>query len=180
MDSLDLFPCTDSGLLPFLLLDGHGTQFPLPFMRYILDVQHRWKVCIGVPNGTAQWQVRDSAKQNGGWKMMTTCDKRKLSQFQFLVGMPVYIRPSDTVPMVNNAWKQLFAREQPNKHVISRHGWQPLNRGLLKIPEILKTKVASRETTTTTATPPQEILPTITITLPVPHHQQRQTTVVSL
>jgi hypothetical protein len=35
MDSLDLFPHTPGGPLPFLLLDGHGIQFQLPFLRYI-------------------------------------------------------------------------------------------------------------------------------------------------
>ncbi len=78
MDSLDLFPRTEGGPLPFLLLDGHGSRFQLPFMRYIRDVEHEWKVCIGVPNGTAHWQVGDSAEQNGSWKMATTRDTRKL------------------------------------------------------------------------------------------------------
>ncbi len=98
-----------------------------------------------------------------------------------MMGMPVNIRPSDIVPIINNAWKQSFARVQPNKRAISRRGWQPLNRGLLKNPEVLKTKVVARETTTTIPpTPPQEILPTApqeilptpaTITVPVgPSH----------
>jgi hypothetical protein len=141
MDSLDLFPRTDGGPLPFLLLDGHGSRFQLPFMRYIQDVEHEWKVCIGVPNGTAHWQVGDSAEQNGSWKMATTRDKRKLSQFRISMGMQVNIRPSDIVPIVNNAWQQSFARVPTNKRAISRRGWHPLNRGLLKSPEVLKTKV---------------------------------------
>jgi hypothetical protein len=32
MDSLDLFPHTDGGPLPILLLDGHRSQFQLPFL----------------------------------------------------------------------------------------------------------------------------------------------------
>jgi hypothetical protein len=42
--------------------------------------------------------------------MVTTRDKRKLSQFRILMGMPVNIQPSDIIPIVNSAWKQSFAR----------------------------------------------------------------------
>jgi hypothetical protein len=72
---LNLFPRVEGGPIPFLLLDGHGSRFQLPFMRYIEDNEHKWKVCIGVPNGTAHWQVGDSAEQNGSWKMATTHQK---------------------------------------------------------------------------------------------------------
>jgi hypothetical protein len=157
MDSLNLFPRVEGGPLPFLLLDGHGSRFQLPFMRYIEDKEHKWKVCIGVPNGTAHWQVGDSAEQNGSWKMATTRDKRKLSQFRISMGMPLSIKPSDIVPVVNTAWKQSFARVPSNKRAISRRGWQPLNRGLLKHPEVLKTKVSQTRTTTPSS---QEIVPT--------------------
>jgi hypothetical protein len=85
--------------------------------------------------------------------MATTRDKRKLSQFRISMGMPVNIKPSDVIPIVNNAWKHSFARVGPNKRAIARRGWTPLNRGLLKCPEVLKTRV--RETTP--ATPTQEI-----------------------
>jgi hypothetical protein len=162
MDSLNLFPRVQGGPLPFLLLDGHGSRFQLPFMRYIGDEEHKWKVCIGVPNGTAHWQVGDSAEQNGSWKMATTRDKRNLSQFRISMGMPLNIRQSDIVPVVNTAWKQSFARVPSNKRAISRRGWQPLNRGLLKHPEVLKTKVSQ----TTTTPPSQEIVPTAAIAVP--------------
>jgi hypothetical protein len=42
MDSLDLFSCVQGGPLPFLLLlDGHGSQFQLPFMQYVHDKEHK-------------------------------------------------------------------------------------------------------------------------------------------
>jgi hypothetical protein len=132
-----------------------GRRFQLPFMRVIGDKEHRWRVCIGVPNGTAHWQVGDSAEQNRSWKMTTTNDKRKLSQFRISMGMPLSTRPSDIVPIVNNAWKQSFARVQLNQHAILRCGWQPLNRGLLKNPEVLKTLLRRR--ITMPSTPFQEI-----------------------
>lgn len=55
MDVIDLFPRKPSGPIPFLLLDGHHSQFQLPFLKYINDPSHLMKVCIGVPNGTAFW-----------------------------------------------------------------------------------------------------------------------------
>ena len=44
-----------SGRKPFLLLDGHGSQFELPFLEYITNANHKWMVCIGVPYGTSLW-----------------------------------------------------------------------------------------------------------------------------
>jgi hypothetical protein len=99
--------------------------------------------------------------------MATTRNKRKLSQFQIMMGMPVNIQPSYIIHSISDAWKQSFARVQSNKCAISRHGWQPLNRGLLKSPEFLKTQVVTTEATTTSSTPPQEILPTAVITEPI-------------
>jgi hypothetical protein len=92
------------------------------------------KVCIGVPNGTAYWQVGDSAEQNGSWKIATARDKTKLSQFRILMGMQVNIQPPDIVSIIDNAWRQSFARVQSNKRAISRCGWHPLNRALVKSP----------------------------------------------
>jgi hypothetical protein len=148
MDSLNLFPRVEGGPIPFLLLDGHGSRFQLPFMRYIADKEHKWKVCIGVPNGTAYWQVGDSEEQNGSWKMATTRQKRILVRFKIAMGMSLNIKPTDVVPVCNKAWPQSFARVQPNKRAISRRGWNPLNRGLLKHPDVLKTKVTQQTPTT--------------------------------
>ena len=38
---------------PFLLLDGHGFRFEVPFLSYVKNSQHRWVVCIGCPNVTS-------------------------------------------------------------------------------------------------------------------------------
>jgi hypothetical protein len=40
---------------PFLLLDGHGSRFELPFLDYINNEETKWTVCIGVPYGTNLW-----------------------------------------------------------------------------------------------------------------------------
>jgi len=165
MDSLNLFPRTEGGPLPFLLLDGHGSRFQLPFLRYVNADEHKWKVCIGVPNGTAHWQVGDSDEQNGSWKMATTRDKRHLSRFKIAMGMPVNIKTTDVIPVCNNAWPNSFGRVESNKRAIAKRGWGPLNRGLLKHPEVLKTKVS--QTTTTQLSPSHhEIPPAETIIIP--------------
>jgi hypothetical protein len=69
MDSLNLFPRTEDGVKPFLLLDGYGSRLELPFLKYINDPLHKWVVCIGVPYETSYWQVGDSAEQNGLYKI---------------------------------------------------------------------------------------------------------------
>jgi hypothetical protein len=51
-----------NGIKPFLLLDGHQSRFSVNFLQYITDPDHPWKVCIGVPYGTALWQVGDSVE----------------------------------------------------------------------------------------------------------------------
>jgi hypothetical protein len=58
-----------NGNLPMLLLDGHQSGLELPFLKYIKDKAHLWKVCLGVPYGTHLWQVGDSSEQNGYFKM---------------------------------------------------------------------------------------------------------------
>ena len=57
------------GRMPFLLLDGHGSRFHPSFAKYIMDPDHPWAVCIGVPYGTALWQVGDLSKHNGTCKI---------------------------------------------------------------------------------------------------------------
>jgi hypothetical protein len=53
----------------FLLLDGHGSHFELPFLAYVKTPKSKWTVCIGVPNSTNLWQVGGSSQQNGAYKM---------------------------------------------------------------------------------------------------------------
>ena len=57
-----------NGLIPFVLLDGHQSRFDLSFLEYINDDDHLWNVTLGVPYGTALWQVGDSSQQNGKFK----------------------------------------------------------------------------------------------------------------
>jgi len=49
----------ENGVKPLMLVDGHGSRFELPFLRYISNDTHEWTVVIGVPYGIALWQVGD-------------------------------------------------------------------------------------------------------------------------
>jgi hypothetical protein len=68
MDSVGLYDPTN-GCMPFLLLDGHGSQMKLPFLSYITSSYSRWMVCCGVFYGSHLWQVADSSELNGCFKM---------------------------------------------------------------------------------------------------------------
>ena len=67
-----------NGLIPFMLLDGHGSRFDLEFLEYVNDDKNQWNPCIGVPYGTALWQVADSEEQNGKFKHLLTKAKKEI------------------------------------------------------------------------------------------------------
>ena len=46
----------NNGPSPFLILDGHGSRFELPFLEYIDNSAHKWNVCIGEQNN---WRLPD-------------------------------------------------------------------------------------------------------------------------
>lgn len=53
-----------------IILDGHESRLGLPFLRYIINEDHKWFVSLVVPFATSYWQVGDSAEQNGMFKML--------------------------------------------------------------------------------------------------------------
>ena len=81
IDHFQLLPRT-LGVLPFAMLDGHGSRLELPFLEYINNKTTEWCVCLGVPYGTAYWQVGDSKEQNGSFNMVMIDAKRKLSDLK--------------------------------------------------------------------------------------------------
>jgi len=137
MDSLNLFPRTEDGVKPFLLLDGHGSRLELPFLKYINDPLHEWVVCIGVPYGTSYWQVGDSAEQNGSYKMALAKSKRELvmKKQRSCINNP-RIDTHEIMLVVRSAWNNSFARVEYNQKAIAVRGWNPLTRNLLDHPEI--------------------------------------------
>ena len=82
LDTLEVYPRTDSHPKPFLLVDGHQSRLQLPFLRYINEPEDNWVVCLGVPYGTALWQVGDSKEQNGSFNISMTKAKVDLLELK--------------------------------------------------------------------------------------------------
>ena len=135
MDSLQLYNVDKAaGLIPFVLLDGHTSRFELKFLDYITHHEdHQWNVCIGVPYGTAVWQVADSSQQNGKFKMLLNENKKKLFNERLQIfQQKLHLMRTDILPLVNSSWPQAFADVENNKKAISERGWFPFNRNLLR------------------------------------------------
>ena len=92
LDELEIYPRVPGGPIPFLLLDAHDSQLQVPFLKYINDSDHKWKACIGLPNGTGKWQVGDSSQQNGQYKTEMTREKNKLILFKTRIGCETPLR----------------------------------------------------------------------------------------
>lgn len=160
MDELDLFP-RESNKKPFVLLHGHDSRFNLEFLRYIRDDNHPWSVIIGLPYGTHLWQVGDSHAQNGNYKHYEQAFKDILLKEKLIWNMPLTLKPTDVVPIVNYTWERSFAVKRNNQKAILDRGWCPANRALEVHPDVLlRTKKASadcnltvlKETNTTEST----------------------------
>jgi hypothetical protein len=126
IDKLNFFDHSD-GVLPFLLPDGHGSSFKLPFLEYITNKSHEWKVCIGVPYGTSYWQVGDSMEQNGCFKMALAKVKRDIDDKKENSGLVGTIEKTDIVGLVGCAWNQSFAWVASNQKAVAQRGWGPLS-----------------------------------------------------
>ena len=133
LDSLRIYDeDRKNGLIPFVLLDGHHSRFDVEFLCYVNDEKHRWNVTLGVPYGTAFWQVGDSSEQNGTFKMLLGKAKKELFEKKinfFLQGLQL-IR-YDILPLVNKCWPPAFADVPNNRKAISERGWNPFCRKLL-------------------------------------------------
>jgi hypothetical protein len=142
-----------------VLFDAHDSRLQVPFLRYVNDEDHKWKFCIGLPNGTGKWQVEDSSEHNGQWKTEMTRENGKLILYKTRIGIEMMISKSDAIPLINCVWPKWFARKATNKNAIRARGWYPANRKLLQDPEILKTKTLSTtesDNATNATNPPDE------------------------
>jgi hypothetical protein len=142
LDGLGMYEREPGGRISFILLDAHDSRLQVPFFGYVNDDVHKWKVCIGLPNGTGKWQVGDLSQQNGQYKVEMTCEKGKLVLFKTIIGSDTVIEKSDAIPLVNQVWPKFFGRMETNKTAIRDRGWYPANRMFLHDPEILKIKSA--------------------------------------
>ena len=131
--TLDYIKCVNrsNGRKPFLLVDGHGSRFQLDFLKYVIDPNHEWVVVIGVPYGTALWQVGDSSEQNGAYNISLAKGKEILLKKKQQRGMKPTIEAYDIIPLINYAWTHSFSRNQTNRAAIAERGWGPLNRNLM-------------------------------------------------
>ena len=58
LDDLKLYENDrENGIIPSLLVDGHGSCFYMGFFKYIFDENHKWTVVFGVLYGTSLLQV---------------------------------------------------------------------------------------------------------------------------
>ena len=145
LDKLELIPRKE-GVKPFILLNGHQSRLELPFLRYVNDPDNHWIACIGVPYGTALWQVGDSKEQNGSFNMAMTREKQNLLEFKDTIGSQNDgIKDTDFMPLVNRAWAKSFARIDKNRNAISDRGWNPLNKALLLEPSLRSTMSATEK-----------------------------------
>ena len=138
LDSLQIFDIDrQNGIKPFLLVDGHRSRFEVPFLEYICSPLHEWAVVIGVPYGTALWQVGDAAEQNGCFNMASVDIKRSIVERKEEMHYPSpTIEAYDIINIVNYAWSKSFAVQSSNQTAIAERGWNPYNRNLMTYPII--------------------------------------------
>lgn len=112
LDKLEVFDQdSKEGRKPFVLLDGHQSWFDIEFLEYINDPDHEWCFSIGIPYGTALWQVADSMQQNGQFKLFLSKIKniilrQWIQTFQCSMGITTH----DIIPMINHAWDHSFSK----------------------------------------------------------------------
>jgi hypothetical protein len=135
IDEARVFERNDEVGIPFLLLDGHHSRTRLPFLNYINDPEHKWKVCIGVPYATHMWQPHDSSELNGTFKTQLYKVKEKYlrekpeNQQRFV--------STDIVPIVNKCWPSTLGNISFAKKSLYERGWTVLNYCLLDDPRLL-------------------------------------------
>ena len=137
LDEKEVFPRSEGGPKPLLILDGHPSRINLDFLRYINDDDHEWFVNIGVPYLTHLWQVADSSELNGMFKSAWYRRKDHLMKFKIRMRMPETIDATDIVPCINDAILESFGKVESNKKAIADRGWNPPNQKLLSDGRVL-------------------------------------------
>ena len=141
IDELKLFQSyRENGAIPFLLVDGHQSRFSVKFLNYITDINHPWKVSIGVPYGTSLWQVGDTYQQNGRFKISLVQIKKQIMDLRLSTFCSeLELQPTDIMPMINYGWKNSFGDVDGNCVAIAATGWNPLTKILLLHPDLRRT-----------------------------------------
>ncbi len=139
-------------------MDGHRSRFELPFLEYVVNEEHPWAVCIGVPYGTHIWQVADSLELNGAFKMGVTRTEKEIYNAKPDSLMYKW-KMTDIIPIVNGAFPTSFGWVDKSKKAIADRGWGPLNYALFQHPEVVKTKPVT--TTNDESLPPSDSVNTM-------------------
>lgn len=118
LDELEVFPRTSGGPILCVLLDAHDTHLQVEYLervnRRIIDDDPAWMSSIGLPNGTAVWQLGDSSEQNGSYKMAMTKEKDALILFKQRMEMPIAIQQCDVMPLIHHTVDPSFCRVESN------------------------------------------------------------------
>jgi len=135
---------------PAAILDGHGSRLSIEFLRYVNNLDrlgdvvegsnHKWNIYLGLPNATAYWQVGDASEQNGAWKNLQRLEKEEIRANQQLNKMKLKIERHHAVYMLQRVFDRCYGNVEGNKNAILQRGWNPLNKGCLSNPEVLKSK----------------------------------------
>ena len=114
----------------YTTIDYQKAQIAQQFARKLMKKPlHQWCVCLGIPYGTALWQVGDSSEQNRKFKMLLNHRKGVLFQQRLdNFTQKLHIMRSDIIPLVNFAWPQAFCDVEGNRKAIADRGWYPYNR----------------------------------------------------
>jgi len=105
-------------------------------------------VCIGVPYGTALWQVGDSKEQNGSFNIAMTRSKQELLEKKDELGLyDDGLVDTDLMPLINKSWSQSFARVDKNRNALADRGWNPLNQALLLNDDLRATMTRKEKST---------------------------------
>jgi hypothetical protein len=68
IDEAGVFVRNEEVGIPSFSSTATTVETRLPFLNYINDPAHLWKVCIGVPYATHMWQPHDRSELNGTFK----------------------------------------------------------------------------------------------------------------
>jgi hypothetical protein len=122
MDELGLIERSDR-IYPMVIFDGRISRIMGPFLEYVNNLQHWWRAMLDIPYGTHLWQVRDSAEQNGAFKIAMTKWKRWLRQQKADFGLQQTIEKTDSMLLLTLVWDESFAIVENNKNACANRGW---------------------------------------------------------
>jgi hypothetical protein len=104
--------------------------------RRIIDDDPAWMSSIGLPNGTAVWQLGDSSEQKGSYKMAMTREKDALVLYKQRMEMPLAIQRCDVMPLIHRTVAPSFCRVDSNIKALRARGWVECNSILMDHPEV--------------------------------------------